>query len=44
MLMSFFGSIGTIMSSSGIERVLQSVHGENTVKHILTGKAVSRAN
>ena len=32
------------MSASGIERVFQNVYGENAVKHILTGKAVSRAN
>ena len=44
MLMSFYGSIGTIMSGPGIERVFQNVYGENAVKHILTGKAVSRAN
>ena len=44
MLMSFCGSIGTIVSGSGIERVFQNIYGENAAKHILIGKAVSRAN
>ena len=44
MLMSFYGSIGTIMPGSGIERIFQNINGEKAVKHILTGKAVSRAN
>ena len=30
------------MSSSGIEQVFQNIYGENDVKHVLTGKAVSR--
>ena len=43
-LMSFCGSIRTIVSGSGTERVFQNNYGENTVKHILIGKAISRAN
>ena len=43
LLMSFLGSIGKMMESSGIEDVLESVYGSNTVKHILSGKAISRA-
>ena len=29
MLMSFYGSIGTIMPGSGIEQVFQHIYGEN---------------
>ena len=42
--MSFYGSIGVIVSGSGIELVFQNIYGENAVKHILTGKAVSQLN
>lgn len=42
-LMSFLGTIGDLMGGSGIEEVLQTVYAENTVPHMLTGKAYSRA-
>ena len=42
-LMSFMGSIGTMMDSSGLYSPMETIYGENTVKHILTGKAISRA-
>lgn len=42
-LMSFVGSIGSLMDGSGIESVLQLVYGENSINHILRGKAISRA-
>ena len=42
-LMSFLGSICHIMKSSGLSAVLQLVFAENTVTHILSGKAYSRA-
>ena len=42
-LMSFAGSIGSLMDGSGIESVLQTVYGENSVKHMLGGKAIARA-
>ena len=32
------------MPGSDIERIFQNINGEKAVKHILTGKAVSRAN
>ncbi len=41
-LMSFMGSIGKMMKGSGLEESLQVVYGENTVQHMMTGKAVSR--
>ena len=42
-LMSFLGSIGYFMADSGIETALQTVYGENAVKHMLSGKAIARA-
>ena len=41
--MSFLGCIGSIMSGSGIEELLECVYGSNTVGHMLSGKAVQRA-
>jgi hypothetical protein len=41
--MSFLSSIGTLMDGSGLSDVLQCCYGQNTVKHILSGKAVARA-
>ena len=42
-MMSYVGSIGTLMEGSGLADVLQSVYGENTVKHMLNGKSIARA-
>ena len=42
-MMSFMGSIGTLMDGSGIASALQTIYGENSVKHILGGKAIARA-
>ena len=42
-LMSFVDSIGSLMDGSGIESILQTSYGENTIKHILRGKATLRA-
>ena len=42
-MMSFMGSIGTMMKGSGLEEALGNVYGPNTVTHMITGKAVSRA-
>ncbi|CAH3187344.1 unnamed protein product [Porites lobata] len=41
--MSFLGCIGSIMSGSGIEELLECVYASNTVGHTLSGKAVQRA-
>jgi len=43
MLMSYLGSIGSVMSGLGLSDVLECCYGPNTVQHMLTGKAVSRA-
>ena len=42
-LMSFLGSIGNIMDGSGISELLHVVYGENTVKHMMSGKAIARS-
>ena len=42
-LMSFLGSIGKMMSGSGLEEVFEEVYAEHTVVHMLSGKAVARS-
>ena len=42
-IMSFLGCIGYLMSGTGICKVLEVVYAENTIPHLLSGKAVSRA-
>ena len=42
-IMSFMGSIGVLMKRSGLEGLFAEVYSENTVGHIFTGKAISRA-
>ena len=41
--MSFLGSIGNLMAGSGLHEELHVVYASNTVNHMLSGKAVSRA-
>ena len=41
--MSFLGSIGAIMKGSGLEDLLSEVYAENSVTHMVSGKAVARA-
>jgi hypothetical protein len=43
MLMSFIGSVGSVMSGSGLSDVLEVIYGPNAVCHMLTGKAYARA-
>ena len=43
MKMSFLGSIGHLMAGSGLEELLEVVYAGNTVCHMMSGKAVSRA-
>lgn len=42
-LMSFVGSIGTLMEGSGLQQLMETIYGKNTVQHIFSGKAISRA-
>lgn len=42
-LMSFVGSVGRLMEGSGLEILLETIYGRNTVTHIFSGKAISRA-
>ena len=41
--MSFLGSAGASMEGSELEKPLQQVHGTNTVSHMMSGKAISKA-
>ena len=43
MQMSFLGSIGHLRAGSGLQELLEVVFAGNAVRHILTGKAISRA-
>ena len=43
MMMSFIGSIGSVMKGSGLEEALETVYGPNSVTHMISGKAISRA-
>ena len=42
-LMSFLGSIGSLMEGSGLRRALETVYVPLTVGHMMTGKAYTRA-
>ena len=42
-MMSFFGSIGSMMKGFGLEEALENVYGSNVVTHMISGKAISRA-
>ena len=42
-MMSFLGSIGSMMKGSGLEEALEQVYGTNAIAHMMSGKAVSRA-
>ena len=44
MLISFYGSIGTIMAGLGIDELFQNVYGENSVKYMLSGARANRAH
>ena len=41
--LSFYGSISYIMAGSGIQPLLKLIYAEDTVPHILFGKAFARA-
>ncbi len=41
--MSFLGSIGSLMASSGLQKLFGLVSAHNAVEHMLSGKAVARA-
>ena len=43
MMMSYMGSISTIMNGSGLDEALTTVYAKNSVPSIQSGKAVSRA-
>ena len=41
--MSFLGAIGKLMKGSGLEELISEVYAENSVIHVMSGKAVSRS-
>ena len=41
--MSFLWCVGHLIAETGLAQVLEVVYAENAVKHILSGKAISRA-
>ena len=41
--MSFLGSIGHVMAGTGLPELLECIYARNTVNHMMSGKAVSRA-
>ncbi len=41
--MSFLGCIGHLMAESGLKELLELVYANNTVIHMLTGKAIARS-
>jgi hypothetical protein len=42
-VMSFLGSIGSLMAGTGLSDVLENCYGPNTVSQMLAGKSVARA-
>ena len=42
-LMSFLGSIGSLMEGSGLRRALKTVYVPLTISHMMTGKAYTQA-
>ncbi|KAJ8867215.1 hypothetical protein PR048_031010 [Dryococelus australis] len=43
LLVSFLGSIGYVMNGGGIEELWETVYARNSIPHMLTGHAFSRA-
>ena len=41
--MSFLGSIGQIMSGSGLQEAIETVYAPNAVTYMMNGKSVARA-
>ena len=42
LMMSFMGSIGSLMKRSGLSEAFSTCYGINAIEHIMSGKAVSR--
>ena len=42
LMMSFMGSIGSLMKGSGLSEALSTSYGVNAIEHMMSGKAVSR--
>ena len=37
-MMSFLGSLGSIMKGSGLEKALENAYGLNAITHMISGK------
>ena len=42
-LMNFLECIGATMNNSGLKDIIETIYGSNTIEHIISGKAISRA-
>ena len=42
LLMSYLGSLGTLMKGLGLAHALEEIYGTNTVKHVMSGKVITR--
>ena len=40
-MMSFAGSVGTLMSSSGLDTWLETTYGPNSVRYMLAGNSIA---
>ena len=40
-MMSFAGSVGTLMSGSGLDIALETSYGPNSVKYTISGKSIA---
>ena len=41
--MNLLGAIGTLMNGSGLTDIFETIYGDNTAVHIMSGKAAQRA-
>ena len=42
-LMNFLECIGATMNNSGLKDIIETIYGSNTIEHMISGKAISRA-
>ena len=42
-LMSFLGIVGAVIKGCGLEEAMEQIYADNSVPHIISRKAVSRA-
>ena len=42
-LMNFLECIGAAMNNYGLSDIIETIYGSNTIEHMISGKAISRA-